>query len=388
MEATITSVEPRAFHATADRERLGSRQSAEATTDEGSEELADTRERDETDGEPQEAWLGERGDIDGEAHEGEEHRHEEADDESAQLGAKLPGEHRRLSEQHPGDERTEHEMDAEHVGEQRQQTGDHEDGGDVGHLAGESVVRPAKDAEHQPAAEGEAQDEKQRDTEDAVGNAGDVEGTAQRQTERDRQDDPADGVVEDRCGDDDLSDRAAQESQLAHDQRHDLYRGNRQRGAEEERRDQAPLRVRQHGIGQERPEQAPAEEWHDDAAERHGDGRATRIPEHRQVGLHPRNEQQQQDPQLRDCIQHGLLLRDSGKQPVPQLRRQRSENRRPEQHAGDDLSGHRRLTQALHQLASEAPAGEQHHQLGDEYCDRRSMRHTHNAPCKSQPPPI
>src|SRR5262249_47015806 len=53
-----------------------------------------------------------------------------------------------------------------------------------------------------------------------------------------------------------------------------------------------------------------------------------------------------------------------------------AQDRRPEQHAGYDLSGNGRLTHALHQLAAEAAAAEQHHQLGDEYCDRRSMRHT------------
>ena len=215
------------IHPTADCERLGRGQSAEATADEGAEKLADTRERDEPEGEPQKLWLGERGDIDGEADEREEHRHEQADDEPAQLGAELPGEHWRLTKQQAGDERTEHEMDPERVGEQCQQTHDHEDRGDVGHLAGESVVRPAQGSEHQPATEGETQGEKQRDTQHALGDAGEVEGTTQGQTEDDRQDDPADGVIEDRCGDDDLPDRAAQESELAYHQRHDLYRGNR-----------------------------------------------------------------------------------------------------------------------------------------------------------------
>jgi len=104
-------------------------------------------------------------------------------------------------------------------------------------------------------------------------------------------------------------------------------------------------------------------------------------------GLHARYEQQQQDPQLRHRIEHGPLLCDRRKQAVPQLRREGPQNRRPEQHAGNDLSGNGRLTNALHQLAAEPAAAEQHHQLGDEYCDRRSMRHT-QAPCASQWPPI
>src|SRR5262249_20280226 len=92
----------------------------------------------------------------------------------------------------------------------------------------------------------------------------------------------ADGVIEDGSCDDDLPNCAAQKSELAHHQRHDLYRGNRQRRAEEERRDQALLRLGQHAGGQQRPEQAPAQKRHDDSAHGHGDGWPSCISEHRQ----------------------------------------------------------------------------------------------------------
>ena len=63
-----------------------------------------------------------------------------------------------------------------------------------------------------------------------------VDVALQRQAEDDRGDDPADGVVDDRRGEDHLADRAAHEIHFADHRRHDLDRGDRQRGAEEQRR--------------------------------------------------------------------------------------------------------------------------------------------------------
>ena len=81
---------------------------------------------------------------------------------------------------------------------------------------------------------------------DALGDAQRIDVALQREAEDHRDDDPADGVVEDRRAEDHLADVAAQEVHLAHHRRHDLHRGDRQRGAEEQRRDQPLARIAEH----------------------------------------------------------------------------------------------------------------------------------------------
>ena len=88
----------------------------------------------------------------------------------------------------------------------------------------------------------------------------------QGEAEDHRDDDPADGVVDDGGAEDDLADGAAQEVHLAHHGRDDLHRGDRQRGAEEQRRDQPLAGIGEHGVGQEFAEREAAGERHDDAA--------------------------------------------------------------------------------------------------------------------------
>ena len=96
--------------------------------------------------------------------------------------------------------------------------------------------------------------ERRTSTERSVDRAG------RGEPERDRDDDPADGVLEDGGGDDDLADVAAHEIHLAHDHRDDLDRGDRQRGAEEKRGDEARLRVGQDRIRQHLAERKAADE--------------------------------------------------------------------------------------------------------------------------------
>ncbi len=76
-----------------------------------------------------------------------------------------------------------------------------------------------------------------------------------------------DRVVDDRGGDDDLADGAAQKADLAHHHRHDLDRGDRQRDPKEQRGDQPLARIGQHRIRQQLAKRETAHKRQRDAAD-------------------------------------------------------------------------------------------------------------------------
>ena len=85
-----------------------------------------------------------------------------------------------------------------------------------------------------------------------------------------------------------------------------------------------------------------------------------------QIGLHAGQQQQHQDAELRDRIDHALLLGRARKERVLRVGPEPAEHRRPEQNAGDQLAHHRRLAEPLHRLAQQAADQQQEHELGDE----------------------
>ena len=60
---------------------------------------------------------------------------------------------------------------------------------------------------------------------------------------------------------------------------------------------------------------------------------------------------------------------------MPQARRDGAENRRTQQHTGNDLTDNCRLADALRELARSPPGDQQHDQLGYEDYNGRVMRH-------------
>ncbi len=82
-------------------------------------------------------------------------------------------------------------------------------------------------------------------------------------------DDPADGVVDDRSRDNDLSDIAPHEIHFADDDGDDFDGRDRQRGAEEQRCHQTRFRMRQQALRQKFAERKAADEGHDNAGNRY-----------------------------------------------------------------------------------------------------------------------
>ena len=97
------------------------------------------------------------------------------------------------------------------------------------------VVRPLDEEIDDPASDGEACGEEDGGPQHALADAHDVDRACLSEAENDGDDHPADRVLADRRGDDDLPEIAAGETHLAHDRRHDLDRGDRQRGAKKQR---------------------------------------------------------------------------------------------------------------------------------------------------------
>ena len=120
-------------------------------------------------------------------------------------------------------------------------------------------------------------------------------------------------VLADRRGYDDLPEVAAGETHFPHDRRHDLDRGDRQRGAEEKRGEKTLVGMRQQAFRHELAEREAAGERHGDAGERDAQRRFADPSHQLEVGLHPGEQQQQQDAELRDAVEHGLLLGGLGK---------------------------------------------------------------------------
>ena len=143
IEATITSVEPRAFMAQASASDSAAGEAAELAADEGAGELSDAGDDDQPDRQQQQFGVLEDGEIGAQPGQAEEHRHEQRGDQAAELLVDVPGQDRRFADQHAGDEGAEHGVHADQIGRQRHRDRDQEDHGDDRKVAGEMVVGPA-----------------------------------------------------------------------------------------------------------------------------------------------------------------------------------------------------------------------------------------------------
>ena len=270
----------------------------------------------------------------------------------------MAGEDRRLSDQDTGDESSEHGVDPDEMGDQRQCRHHQQHGGDDGHLADKIVVDPADDQEHRPPPQREAGDKEEGGAEHAGSDRCGIDPPVLGKAEDHGHDDPADGVVDDGGGDDDLAHGAAHEIHVAHHHGDDFHRGDRERHAQKQRSDKPPSGIGQHGVRHKLAEDEAAGEGQRDARDGNAERGAAHPVGQRQVGFHPRQQQQQQDAELGNGVDHALLLADVGEQPVLRLRPQHTEHGGTEQDAREQLAHHGRLADAQHRLAENTP-GEQ-----------------------------
>src|SRR5215475_8292510 len=261
-------------------------------------------------------------------------------------------------------------MHADEMRDQRHDPHDHQNHRDHGKVALEIVVRPPNQEIDDPAAKGEARDQEHGGPQDGLGNAHDVDRARLSEAEGDCDDHPADGIFADRRGDDDLSEIAPGEAHFAHDRRHDLDRGNRQSGAEEERREQALIRMRQQRLRHELAKREAANERYSYACNRDAQRRFADRSHELKVGLHPGQQQQQKNAELRDAVEHGFLLRRARKDGVLQGGPNHSQHGGAKDNAAEQHSHDRRLADAVHDLTQEAAY---QHQC-DELCEEDDVR--------------
>jgi hypothetical protein len=124
--------------------------------------------------------------------------------------------------------------------------------------------------------------------------------------------------------------------------------------------------VPQHARGQKFAEQKSAGKGKRNAGDGRGRRRAPHPLDEPEIGLDARNQEQHEHTQFRNRTQHGPLGRLRRKQQGMGRRPERSENARSEDDAPKQLPHYRRLTDALHQVAQNAPEHDEQHHLGKE----------------------
>ena len=251
---------------------------------------------------------------------------------------------RRFADQDAGDEGAEHGMHADQVRGQRHRAHDHQDRGDDGEFADESVVRPsgsAKKTSRRPIGEANDHEGERADHALARRSARSTLPCSARLKMIAMMIQPmvSSTIAEARIT---WPTIAAHEVHLAHHRRDDLHRGDRQRGAEEQRRDQPLVGIAAAaipaGTRRARSRRRTARRC------RSSEMLEARLPPSHQpeIGLHAGQQQQQQDAELRDRVDHRLLLVGGRKERVLQVGQQRAEHRRTEHEAGHQHAPSRR----------------------------------------------
>ena len=305
------------------------------------------------------------------AGEAEKHRHEQAADQPAQPLVDLPGQDRRFPDHDARNERAEHGMHADQMRDHRHHAHQEQDHGDDGSGADEMVVGPADQPEGEPAADRKTHRQEGEGAEQRLADGIDVERALRGEAEDDGDDDPADGVVDDGSRDNDLADVAAHKIHFAHDHRHDLHRRDRKRGAEKQRCHEACFRMRQQVLRQELAERKAAGKGHDDAGDRDGDRGPADLAHQLEVGLHAGQQQQQENTELRDAIEQGLLRAGRRKDRGLCLRPEPAEQRGAQDQAAEQLADHGGLADPLHQFAEPASDRDQQGYLDQQQEFRR-----------------
>ena len=256
-----------------------------------------------------------------------------------------------FADQDARDEGAEHRLDADRLSEQRQGPHDEKREGERHQLAEERVVDHPDRARDQSPAESQSDGEEQHEAADRPGDPADVDSALPDDPEDRGDDDPAERILDDRRGDQDLAEVAPFEVHVAHDAGDDLDRGDRQGHAEKERGRQPMLLVRDKRRGQHHSEPETAEEGNGDAAERDAQDRPADPLDQRTVGFHPGQEKQKQDAEFGERLKRGLLRRIGRKDRLLDMRRDRPEQGRPQKDARNQLAEHRRLAKPLGRLA-------------------------------------
>ena len=171
-------------HAATKRQGFSCAQAAKSAPEERSGELAEARDQNQTDGQKEQGRVSEDGQVGVQAGKRKEDGHEQGDDEAPQLFVDVAGQDRRLADEYPGHERTQHGMYADQMRGERHRAHDDENCGDHRHFADKIVVGPADDAEHETPPECKARRKKDCRSEHALTQGERVHLSVNREAER------------------------------------------------------------------------------------------------------------------------------------------------------------------------------------------------------------
>ena len=276
------------------------------------------------------------------------------------------GQDGRFANQHARREGAENGVHADPVRDHRHADGDGQNDADDGHLADEGIVGPANEQRHDAPADGEAEENEQSGEREGADDAAEFDGAAGGEPGDDADENPGDGIVEDRGGENRLPDVAAEIAEIADDQRHDLHRRDGQRRAEEERGREPLLRIGQDRRRDGKPDQNAQRERHGDAGQRRGDGGTTDPPHQAEVGFHAGEKQEHEHAELGNGVEHSLLAGGIRKQRSLPRRPQQPEEGRPQEHPREELPHDGRLADALHGLARQTAGDDKNQDLREE----------------------
>jgi hypothetical protein len=130
--------------------------------------------------------------------------------------------------------------------------------------------------------------------------------------------------------------------------------------------------MRQQRFRHELAEREAAGERDGHAGDRDAQRRLADLADELEVGLHPGQQQQQQDAELRDAVEHGFLLGRLWEDGMLQVRPQHSERRWAEQDAPEQHAHDGGLADTVQGLAQEAPHQHQRNELGKKDDFRRT----------------
>ena len=110
-------------------------------------------------------------------------------------------------------------------------------------------------------------------------------------------------------------------------------------------------------------ERKTANEGDDDPGDRNRDRGLADLSHQAEVGLHPRQQQQQENAELGDAVEQRLLLRRGREDGVLRLRPDPAEQGGPEDQAAQELADHGGLADALHHFAQSMADADQERNL-------------------------
>jgi hypothetical protein len=333
-------------HADRDRQPVG----AAVEHAQPARELAGDRRGHERRAEPERAGRAEAGDVDLDAHQHEEQRHEDRGERMQQLVEGLVLEPRAHAgavrvEQDAGRERADDAGEPDRLGGEREREAQRDAGDQDQAVLARGLDRP-HDAAREEVAGGSGREQERRGLgHDRERGAGAQPGAAAVRGDHAAdhgQHHQAQHVVDDRRAEDHLARARLRDAQVLQHARGDADAGGGQAGAEEHRHQ----RVR---VGQQRPRHPPAErERHDHADQRHQQRRGADARQRAQVGLEADVEQQQQHADLGQHLQRRLVA-DEREAGGAVRERQQVADADPDQ----QLAEHRRLAQPHREQAAE-----------------------------------